>query len=82
MSEEFRKGVKAFFDYLSCRAANHWHDNPHVNASCEAENELIMDWATDALVAIDEESFSTWSDIVELRRQRDEVCGALERPIS
>lgn len=63
---DFQKGVRAFYDYLARRAANHFHGNPLVNKICDQENELIMSWANDGLKEVDIESYNEWKKICEL----------------
>ena len=46
---EFEKGAQAMFDYLTMRAANHYHGNPKVNEQCNKDNQLIWEWSMDAL---------------------------------
>ena len=62
---EFQKGVRAMFDYLTERAANHWHSHQDLTAVCEKENALVLDWAEDGLHQLDESSFRTWKSIVD-----------------
>ena len=61
---EFQRGVRAVFDYFAIRAANNYHGNPKTNELCNKENELVMNWAEDALRETDEESFCEWDSIV------------------
>ena len=79
---EFHKGVRAFFNHLTYRAANHWHEDPHVNEKCQEENDLIINWACDALGEIDEKSLSEWSDISDLTRQRDRLLDAMRQTLA
>lgn len=62
-------GVKAFFDNLLTRAANNWHANSAVAEMCKKENNLIYDWAKEALLELAEPIYSEWVQITELQSQ-------------
>jgi hypothetical protein len=47
--EMYREGVMAVFNSLLYRAANHFHGNPEIDKQCQAENNLIIEWAMTAL---------------------------------
>jgi hypothetical protein len=64
----FTRGVKAMFDALLCRAANHFHADPKIQAQCDAENKLITDWAEDALEEVSPESCREWKSSEESYR--------------
>jgi hypothetical protein len=55
---DFQKGARAMFDVLHVRAANNWH--PRYMDSCDKENKLIQEWATDALGEVDPNSLDEW----------------------
>ena len=69
MTDEFRKGVRAMFDYLTYRAANNYHGNPRINARCDEENSIINSWAAEALHTISPDDHMEWCSIVELRKE-------------
>lgn len=64
--ESFNAGVKAMFDWLLYRAANNFHGDANIQKQCDKENELIEDWATDALEEISPEDCMKWRDIGKL----------------
>jgi hypothetical protein len=73
LSDDFRKGVRAVFDSLLCRAANNYHGNPDVNASCTEENKIVTAWAADALAEVSVDDWNEWVSITDLRRENDEL---------
>lgn len=70
ISEDFRLGAKAMFDYLLYRAANNYHGNPKINEWCKTENIIIEKWAEDALADVSPEDCTTWRT---LREYGDEI---------
>lgn len=66
---DFQKGARELFDYLVARAANHWHSHQDLNAICEKENALVLEWAEDGLEEVDEASHSEWKSIVNCTNQ-------------
>ena len=50
----FRKGARAMYQYLTYRAANHWHGDPVMEAQMKKERDLIFEWAEDAFVSVTE----------------------------
>jgi hypothetical protein len=59
----FRNGSKAMFDYLLMRTANHYHGNPEIQKQCDYDNELIEQWATDALESVSHEDAIEWRSV-------------------
>jgi hypothetical protein len=62
-SEDFKRGVRAVYDYLTGRAANHYHGNPVIQKQCDYDNELVLTWAEDALEEVSEEVHNEWRSI-------------------
>lgn len=60
---EFKKGVRACFDYLLSRTANHYHGNPKLQEICDVENKIIEEWAIDMLEEVDSSSYREWRSI-------------------
>jgi hypothetical protein len=84
MSEEFRKGARAMFDYVTTCTANHYHGNPEIDKFCRAEaayaNELIIA----ALREVSPEDHNEWLSIVELRQENyrlKEMLNAISGPL-
>jgi hypothetical protein len=69
----FTAGARAVFDRMIIRVVNHWHGNPEVNKSCQAENAVITEWATDALEDVSPESCATWRNIDVMAAQIREL---------
>lgn len=76
---DFQKGVRAMFDYLTERAANHWHSHQDLNAVCEKENALVLDWAEDGLHQLDESSFCAWKSIVDAQSRIASLTAHVDR---
>lgn len=68
--EGFRAGVKAMFDHLLTRVANHWHGLPELNKQCEYDNNLVSEWAQNALKEVSPEDYTTW---VNIHEQHNEI---------
>jgi hypothetical protein len=60
---DFRKGARAMFDYIQFRVANHYHGRPEIDAICQKENAVLLDWIEDALDDVDPESLATWKSL-------------------
>jgi hypothetical protein len=73
LSDDFRKGARAMFDSLLCRAANNYHGNPSVDAACTEENKIVTAWAADALAEVSVDDWNEWASITDLRRENDEL---------
>lgn len=73
----FHAGAKAVFDNLLFRAANNWHANANINDKCDRENELIKDWAQDALEEVSPDSLMQWKSLTETGRKLDEALQEL-----
>jgi hypothetical protein len=73
LSDDFRKGARAMFDSLLCRAANNYHGNPSVDAACTEENKIVTAWAADALAEVSVDDWNEWVSITDLRRENDEL---------
>lgn len=73
----FHSGAKAVFDNLLFRAANNWHANANINDKCDRENELIRDWAQDALEEVSPDSLMQWKSLTETGRKLDEALQEL-----
>lgn len=58
---DFQRGVRAMFDALTFRAANHWR--PHAMDQCNYDNKLIYEWSEDALEEADPSTASEWKAI-------------------
>ncbi len=71
--EEFRRGVRAMFDYLLYRAANNYHANHEIQKQCDYDNALIKSWVEDALLEIYPEDYSEWRSIIDAYHMGVEV---------
>lgn len=79
--EDFRKGVRAVFDYLHMWAANNYHGNPKMNKLCDVENELVLRLAEDALEEISEADCVEWVEIKQLLEENRELRAQLGRAL-
>jgi len=61
----FKKGARAMYDYLLIRIANNYHCRHEVQAICTAENDLVKEWAEDALAEVSPEDYAQWISINE-----------------
>ena len=61
MTDDFRAGAKAMFDYFHYRAANNWH--PRMQEHCDKENALVLSWANDALAEVSPDDADEWKSI-------------------
>ena len=63
MSDDFKRGAKAMFDYLLFRAANNYHFNAEKNAVREQFNDQLRDWVTDALEWVSPDDHAEWKSL-------------------
>jgi hypothetical protein len=56
------------FDEWISRAAGRYHGNPVVQRIIDQENELIYEWAEDALETISPQSYKQWKTAIEMYR--------------
>jgi hypothetical protein len=61
---DFQKGVRAMFDALTFRAANHWH--PHAMDQCNYDNKLIYEWAEDAMEEVSPADYTEWKSMNQM----------------
>lgn len=64
---EFKRGVRAMFDYLSIRAANHWHGDKVIDAQCQKENDVVLEWAEDGLDELDDGAVAEWAALKDIK---------------
>lgn len=66
---EFKRGVKAAFDWLMIRSANNYHGNPKIQARCDVENSWLTECARDMLEDLSPEDHNEWKKVTDLAKR-------------
>jgi len=79
MSDEFKAGARAMFDYITFAVANHYHVRPGAKEQCEIESAYANDVAERALEEVSPEDHAEWLKIGELQAEitqlkQERVC--------
>lgn len=56
------------FDWLMFRVANNYHGNPEIQRQCDIENDLVTDWAENALNDVSPKDYVKWREISDAYR--------------
>jgi len=65
-SEDFKKGVRAAFDYMLSYTANNYHMNQSVQKHKDEVNEILNDSAFYALAELAPEDMSVWKTLDQM----------------
>lgn len=77
--DPFIKGARAMFDHLMFKVANNWNCNPEIDKKCQEENDIITDWADDALRTVSPSSSARWKRLTDLERKIWELKSELAK---